>query len=306
MLRTLGTSASTWATLLPHSSQITGPSQLMQLAAGSTRLLSTGLSSSAQGDTQAPSLPNDPQGSCSSNHQQEEHAHPTSTRSRPYHHHRYYSTFGPGGRPSAQDEKDDRARWKALSSQEKEINPCNSQMHPAVRAGVITVEGQELSVQEAYTAKSHCFGCGPSHPDGLHLRSYRTMKNGLEAHVRIPAKYCAFPGILNGGILSSLLECHGNWTAAIALMDKACLPKPPLTLTQSMFVTYKEPTPPEKELLVQSQVVSLKQSTRPGQGKSSVEVQVQIFLVPTEEGEAPKLLVQGLGVFKRLGALRAL
>eukprot|EP00983_Pelagomonas_calceolata_P129775 1161635-Pelagomonas_calceolata.AAC.4 len=34
---------------------------------------------------------------------------------------------------------------------------------------------------------------GPSHPDGLHLRSYRTMKNGLEAHVRIPAKYCAFP-----------------------------------------------------------------------------------------------------------------
>lgn len=86
----------------------------------------------------------------------------------------------------------------------------------------------------------------------------------------------AFPGILNGGILSSLLDCHGNWTAAIALMDKACLPKPPLTLTQSMFVTYKEPTPPDRELLVQSQVVSLKQTTRPGQGKSTVEVRVGV------------------------------
>lgn len=44
-------------------------------------------------------------------------------------------------------------------------------------------------------------------------------------------------GILNGGILSTLLDCHGNWTAAIALMDRSCLPKPPLTLTASMLVS---------------------------------------------------------------------
>lgn len=43
-------------------------------------------------------------------------------------------------------------------------------------------------------------------------------------------------GILNGGVLSTLLDCHGNWTAAIALMDRSCLPKPPLTLTASMLV----------------------------------------------------------------------
>ncbi len=44
-------------------------------------------------------------------------------------------------------------------------------------------------------------------------------------------------GIVNGGILSTLLDCHGNWTAAIALMDRSCLPKPPLTLTASMLVS---------------------------------------------------------------------
>ena len=48
-------------------------------------------------------------------------------------------------------------------------------------------------------------------------------------------------GILNGGVLSTLLDCHGNWTAAIALMDRSCLPKPPLTLTASMLVRVVQP-----------------------------------------------------------------
>lgn len=42
-----------------------------------------------------------------------------------------------------------------------------------------------------------------------------------------------------------------QWTAAIALMDKGCLPRPPLTLTKSLLVSYKEPTPPDQQLLVQ-------------------------------------------------------
>ena len=43
-------------------------------------------------------------------------------------------------------------------------------------------------------------------------------------------------GIINGGVVQALFDCHGNWTAAIALMDKAALPKPPLTLTYEMLV----------------------------------------------------------------------
>lgn len=45
------------------------------------------------------------------------------------------------------------------------------------------------------------------------------------------------PGIINGGIISTLFDCHGNWTAAIALMDLHATPKPPLTLTYELLVS---------------------------------------------------------------------
>lgn len=98
-----------------------------------------------------------------------------------------------------------------------------------------------VSVQQTPThhttqhTKSSHHTTGPAHPDGLRLES-RRIENGLEARITISSKYNAFPGIINGGILSTLMDCHGNWTAAIALMDKSCLPKPPLTLTASMLV----------------------------------------------------------------------
>ena len=62
------------------------------------------------------------------------------------------------------------------------------------------------------------------------------MTNGLEGTVVLDPKYCAFPGIIGGGTLSTLFVCHGNWTAGIALMDKCCMPSPPLTLTKSLVV----------------------------------------------------------------------
>ena len=36
--------------------------------------------------------------------------------------------------------------------------------------------------------------------------------------------------------MSAVFDCHGNWSAAVALMDKACLPRPPLTLTRVLQV----------------------------------------------------------------------
>ena len=81
-----------------------------------------------------------------------------------------------------------------------------------------------------------CIGsAGPAAEDGLHLKSFR-VDNGLSATVCLDKKYQAFPGIINGGIISALFDCHGNWTAAIALMDRAKLPRPPLTLTAELLV----------------------------------------------------------------------
>jgi acyl-coenzyme A thioesterase PaaI-like protein len=151
------------------------------------------------------------------------------------------------------------------------VNPCNSKLHPSVtEAGIEPESEEEVSVQEAYTPESTCWGCGPAAADGLFLQSYR-IPGGLEATAVLDPKYCAFPGIMNGGVVSALFDCHGNWTAAIALMDKAALPKPPLTLTYEMLTTFKEATPPDEPLILRSQIVRIKESDTPG-SKATVQV----------------------------------
>jgi acyl-coenzyme A thioesterase PaaI-like protein len=189
-----------------------------------------------------------------------------------------------------------------LGAQGYDVNPCNSPFHPAVEAGIEPDhEAEELPVQEAYTPESSCFGCGPSAADGLHLRSFR-VAGGMEATVTLDSKYCAFPGIINGGVISALFDCHGNWTAAIALMDRGCLPKPPLTLTYEILVKYLEPTPPDEPLFVRSQIVRVTES---GEVGSKATVQVDLTL-HRRAGGTEKLLATATGLFKKLGALRAL
>ncbi|KAI7839781.1 hypothetical protein COHA_006581 [Chlorella ohadii] len=183
-----------------------------------------------------------------------------------------------------------------------QVNPCNSKLHPSVtEAGIEPDSEEELSVQEAYTPESTCWGCGPAASDGLMLRSYR-IPGGLEASIELDPKYCAFPGIINGGVVSSLFDCHGNWTAAIALMDKAALPKPPLTLTYEMLTTFKETTPPAEPLILRSQIVRIRESDTPG-SKATVQVDMSLY---HSLGGHEKLLASATGIFKKLGALRAL
>lgn len=61
-----------------------------------------------------------------------------------------------------------------------------------------------------------------------------------------------------------------NWTAAVALMDRAALPAPPLTLTASILVSYKEPAPPDTPLVVRSSVVEVKEGSQAGVSKVRV------------------------------------
>lgn len=53
----------------------------------------------------------------------------------------------------------------------------------------------------------------------------------------------AFEGVVNGGILGALLDCHSNWTAAHHLMVSAGLDAPPCTVTADFHVVLKRPTP---------------------------------------------------------------
>lgn len=105
-----------------------------------------------------------------------------------------------------------------------------------------------------YSVFSPIVYAGPAAGDhGLHLRSFRSNE-GLEAIMEFNDKFNCFPNVVNGGAISTALDCHGNWCAALTLMDEACLPWPPLTVTYSIGLTYRQPTPPNTRLILAAQV----------------------------------------------------
>ena len=114
-----------------------------------------------------------------------------------------------------------------------------------------------VGVQRQYAAKSICFGCGPANDKGLKIDSHR-IDNGLTLNFAPEEHHQAFPGMINGGIIGTLLDCHGNWTAAIAIMEAQGLEEPPCTVTASYSVKLRRPTPKDCELVITSQVKELK------------------------------------------------
>ncbi|MBS72844.1 MAG: thioesterase [Euryarchaeota archaeon] len=116
----------------------------------------------------------------------------------------------------------------------------------------------ERSVQRQYAPNSICFGCGPANEKGLKIDSYRTNK-GLELKFVPNEEHQAFPGMINGGIIGSLMDCHGNWAAAIALMDLNGLDEPPCTVTANYSISLRRPTPSETELHILAEIEDIQE-----------------------------------------------
>ncbi|MEJ6716394.1 MAG: PaaI family thioesterase, partial [Euryarchaeota archaeon] len=110
----------------------------------------------------------------------------------------------------------------------------------------------DLGVQRQYAPSSICFGCGPANELGLQIDSHR-IDNGLTMVYTPEPHHQAFPGMINGGIIGTLLDCHGNWTAAVALMDSNGEKEPPCTVTASYSVQLRRPTPTDTPLHITSQ-----------------------------------------------------
>lgn len=111
-----------------------------------------------------------------------------------------------------------------------------------------------LSLQEHYSPQSICFGCGPANPRGLHIRSF-VRGDTVVATWRPEPHHEAFPGVLNGGIIGSLLDCHCNWTAAWHLMQQGGLDKPPCTVTADYAIRMMRPTPTDGSVELTARVV---------------------------------------------------
>ena len=98
------------------------------------------------------------------------------------------------------------------------------------------------SLQDQYAPKSICFGCGPANEKGLQIKS-RVEGDVVVADFTPEPFHHAFPGVLNGGIIGALLDCHSNWTAAYHLMQAAGGGVLPCTVTADFHVKLRKPTP---------------------------------------------------------------
>lgn len=115
----------------------------------------------------------------------------------------------------------------------------------------------QLSLQRRFAPHNACFGCGPANAKGLRLESLPDGEQCLctwtsEKH------HEAFEGMLNGGILGTLLDCHSNWTAAWSLMRRAGLDTPPCTVTAEFHVKLRKPTPSLRALQIVAAATELK------------------------------------------------
>jgi acyl-coenzyme A thioesterase PaaI-like protein len=115
-------------------------------------------------------------------------------------------------------------------------------------------DGTSKSLQETFAPHNACFGCGPSNEKGLRIRSF-VQGDSVVATWSPQPHHEAFPGVLNGGIIGSLLDCHCNWAAAHHLMVKRGVATPPCTVTADYAIVLKRPCPTDKPVTLTAKVV---------------------------------------------------
>lgn len=102
------------------------------------------------------------------------------------------------------------------------------------------------SLQDTYAPHGVCFGCGPKNRKGLRLKSH-PEGDAVVADWTPRPEHVAFDRFGNGGIISVLMDCHGNWAATYALMKAKSLPTPPGTVTAEYTVRFLRPSPIDKK-----------------------------------------------------------
>jgi acyl-coenzyme A thioesterase PaaI-like protein len=121
---------------------------------------------------------------------------------------------------------------------------------------------EKIAIQDYYPDQlSHCYGCGRLNEQGHQLK---TVWDGHETLSRYTPKpyHIAIPGYVYGGLIASLIDCHGTGTAALAAYrNEGREPgtEPPFRfVTASLQVDYLAPTPLGPELEIRGKVTEIK------------------------------------------------
>jgi acyl-coenzyme A thioesterase PaaI-like protein len=116
-----------------------------------------------------------------------------------------------------------------------------------------------VSIQESFLPDGICYGCGPANPLGLRLQSYE-VDNVAVAHWRAQPHHAAVPGVVCGGVIGTLIDCHSG--AALAQAVKHAEGRWPWAeapgwATAAYRVEMLRPTPLNSELRLEAASVDL-------------------------------------------------
>jgi len=109
---------------------------------------------------------------------------------------------------------------------------------------------------------SHCYGCGRLNKDGLQLKSYWDGDETVCRYQPRPYHTGGFPGFGYGGLVASLLDCHGTASASAAkyrFEGREMGTEPALRfVTASLKVDFIAPTPIDGVLVVRGKIKEVK------------------------------------------------
>ncbi|MCH6266301.1 PaaI family thioesterase [Neobacillus citreus] len=92
-----------------------------------------------------------------------------------------------------------------------------------------------------------CYGCGRLNEAGHHFRTGWDGDKTVTIYTPKP-EHLALPGFVYGGLVASLIDCHGTGSAALVLHRKNGHEpgegaEPPRFVTASLNVNFMKPTP---------------------------------------------------------------
>ncbi|MCK5220389.1 MAG: PaaI family thioesterase [Candidatus Aminicenantes bacterium] len=151
------------------------------------------------------------------------------------------------------------------------------------------------SIQDYYEERfAHCYGCGRLNKDG---HQFKTFWEGDETITKFTPgpDLKSLPGFIYGGLIASMIDCHGTGSAALAYAKENNIEleefNAPRFVTGSLCVSYKKPTPMGPELVVKGKIKEVKgrkvviDATLIVEGEICATGEVISLLVPEDFGQ---------------------
>lgn len=148
-------------------------------------------------------------------------------------------------------------------------------------------EKMKQAIQDEYPEDfAWCYGCGRLNKEGHQFRTGWQGEETVTVYTPKP-EHTAIPGFVYGGLIASLVDCHGTGSASLALHRKNGFKPgsgeaPPRFVTASLHVDYKKPTPQGKTLKAVGRIEEI----HPKKFKILVDVFAEEELVATGEVQA--------------------